>query len=752
MGKRIPSDEAQIRAAESWVQGSLFFETHDHDGILDESLARGVHLDHDHVRDALGLQHHHIEAVGRLVEQLGGLVHRVSSLHDWMHISLPIPDRMDDVSRVRKSPFLEGSLPPVVNNAPLEQMVHRVASALEAADLDSLVSHMMLVPEERDDDISMNSDASVQQEFKHAGRTLQQDDSQDTSDNQASSYLIGIGSPEMFTANASEAVRNLGMWMNSPVFALQCQGKESPYLVGKNTENCFLGVDVLLQPVTGVPGTSSADPLTIRFKNLNHFGKTCAEVPDLCASLNLSAPVTENTYLYGIPLYRYTEPNALYSGSTLFTANTTQGIGLNRNDLPTLIYNYYNASALTIRDLYGVDSAIQGSPENVQASLLAVGNAAAAVNVTAVDEYLGFLGLEPHSQLKIRDFGVQNNISVCSGSDNCLESMLDTQTLQSFAPNATTYFTPSSEGKNPKEVAQLFMSFLDDALTAKPQTQVASLSWTWDYVNTADLPIRELEGYLKKLAAVGMTILVSSGDSGASADSDGCYASTGNGPLISNFLSDAWPTVSPWVTSVGGTQLLALGEDLETEEVVCSGSTDGGITSGGGFSATWLNVSTPSWQQKAVSKYLKENNVTTFSGFPTSETPGFNPTGRGYPDIAAYAAYIPILDPSGAILQVSGTSLSTPLTASLFTLANQKLLDDGYNLIGYANPMLYWMADNCPEAFNDVTMGDNQSDEKGDLCQYGYPAAVGWDPVTGLGSINFNPFVDCVKLYQDLQR
>jgi tripeptidyl-peptidase-1 len=249
-----------------------------------------------------------------------------------------------------------------------------------------------------------------------------------------------------------------------------------------------------------------------------------------------------------------------------------------------------------------------------------------------------------------------------------------------------------------------------------------------------------LEGYLKKLAAIGMTILVSSGDSGASGDSEGCIS-----------LVSSWPAVSPWVTSVGGTQLLGLGEDLETKEVSCSSSTNGGPTSGGGFSGTWLNASTPSWQQKAVSKYLEENNATTFTGFPTLKTPYYNPGGRGFPDIAAYAAFIPILGPSGNMLPVSGTSLSAPLMASLFTLANQKLLRDGYSLIGYANPMLYWMAENCPEVFNDITIGNNQSGENGYLCQYGYPAAVGWDPVTGLGSINFNPFVECIKVYQDLK-
>lgn len=98
---------------------------------------------------------------------------------------------------------------------------------------------------------------------------------------------------------------------------------------------------------------------------------------------------------------------------------------------------------------------------------------------------------------------------------------------------------------------------------------------------------------------------------------------------------------------------------------------------------------------------------------------------------------------------MAGTSLSAPLAAGLFTLANQKLMSMGYQKIGYANPMLYWMADNCPSAFNDITIGDNQAGEEKTPCLVGFPAAPGWDAVTGLGSIKFDPFVECAMKYQD---
>ena len=79
---------------------------------------------------------------------------------------------------------------------------------------------------------------------------------------------------------------------------------------------------------------------------------------------------------------------------------------------------------------------------------------------------------------------------------------------------------------------------------------------------------------------------------------------------------------------------------------------------------------------------------------------GWNPTGRAYPDIAAYGAGFPIVDVDGEISATAGTSLSAPMAAALFSLANQALMRDGYDTIGYANPMLYWMGENCTDAIS----------------------------------------------------
>jgi tripeptidyl-peptidase-1 len=212
--------------------------------------------------------------------------------------------------------------------------------------------------------------------------------------------------------------------------------------------------------------------------------------------------------------------------------------------------------------------------------------------------------------------------------------------------------------------------------------------------------------------------------------------------------------LDPWVTAVGGTQFL----DGPDEAVSSSSTGADGCTSGGGFAGPSYPAelySTPAWQKKAVRRYLAENNATTFAAFPTAATPGWNPAGRAYPDISMYGAGIGLLnveDPDD-MKYSSGTSFSTPFLAAFFSLANEALLRDGYEVIGYANPMLYWMGENCTDALVDITVGSNQAGKTkfatGSECLFGFPAAPGWDAATGLGSVRFEPFVECAKRYQD---
>ena len=81
-----------------------------------------------------------------------------------------------------------------------------------------------------------------------------------------------------------------------------------------------------------------------------------------------------------------------------------------------------------------------------------------------------------------------------------------------------------------------------------------------------------------------------------------------------------------------------------------------------------------------------------------------------------------------------GTSASSPAFAGLLLQVRGALLSDpeceGIDVtFGHINPMIYWAAENRPDAFTDVTIGNNLFDgqARGNYissnCGYGFPAA-----------------------------
>ena len=97
-----------------------------------------------------------------------------------------------------------------------------------------------------------------------------------------------------------------------------------------------------------------------------------------------------------------------------------------------------------------------------------------------------------------------------------------------------------------------------------------------------------------KLSARGMSIIVASGDDGSA----GFLAR--NDPMSGcQHAAPEWPASSPYVTTVGATQLATDGSS--TYEIVCSAREGGVITSGGGFSDIY---SRPVWQKDAVAGFL----------------------------------------------------------------------------------------------------------------------------------------------------
>ncbi|KAH9021589.1 peptidase S8/S53 domain-containing protein [Lactarius hengduanensis] len=199
-----------------------------------------------------------------------------------------------------------------------------------------------------------------------------------------------------------------------------------------------------------------------------------------------------------------------------------------------------------------------------------------------------------------------------------------------------------------------------------------------------------------QLGTRGVSVLFSSGDYGV-----------GKGDCKTNAgtvrFTPVFPATCPYVTVVGGTTSF----DPEV----------GASLSGGGFSEHFRR---PMYQQQAVSTFL-DNLGQQYSGL-------YNAPGRAIPDIAAQALTIPIFL-KGQEINTRGTSCSTPIVAGIISLLNDYRLSQGKSPLGFLNPWLYGGGLN---GFNDIVSGSNPG------CNTdGFSAIVGWDPVTGLGTPDF---------------
>ena len=114
--------------------------------------------------------------------------------------------------------------------------------------------------------------------------------------------------------------------------------------------------------------------------------------------------------------------------------------------------------------------------------------------------------------------------------------------------------------------------------------------------------------------------------------------------------------------------------------------------------------------------------------------PGYNGAGRGYPDVTMQGYYYVVF--SGAQLYLaSGTSATCPAMAGIISTLNAARMRIGKGAVGFVHPALYKHASKFT---NDVVGGNNKCTQNGQICcTQGFYATPGWDPASGLGSINY---------------
>ncbi|KAH7876381.1 tripeptidyl peptidase A [Lentinula edodes] len=208
------------------------------------------------------------------------------------------------------------------------------------------------------------------------------------------------------------------------------------------------------------------------------------------------------------------------------------------------------------------------------------------------------------------------------------------------------------------------------------------------------------------LGARGVTLTFSSGDGGVGDGiSDPAFQTclTNDGKNETRFLP-VFPSSCPYVTSVGGTRGIP-------EEAA--------FFSGGGFS---FYFDRPWYQDRAVNEFLETLGEHTYSDL-------FNRySSSAYPDVSAQGVNFRVFIGSKPYL-ISGTSASSPTFAGIVALLNDARLHAGLPPLGFLNPLLYKRG---AEALNDVTVGNNPG-----CGTNGFNATEGWDPVSGLGTPNF---------------
>ncbi|KAI0744158.1 family S53 protease-like protein [Daedaleopsis nitida] len=297
-------------------------------------------------------------------------------------------------------------------------------------------------------------------------------------------------------------------------------------------------------------------------------------------------------------------------------------------------------------------------------------------------------------------FSVENLDGGSDAGAGTIEASLDVQYTVGLATGVPTSFV--SVGNNNQDGIGGFFDVIKSLLEqdAPPLVLTTSFGMDEDVFQQSPELAQSLCNAYAQLGARGTSVIFASGDGGVSGSQprDSCEA-----------FVPTFPSSCPFVTSVGSTQGVP-----ETAAPFSSG----------GFSNLFAR---PDYQSAAVDAYLATLGSTNANLF--------NATGRAYPDVSTQGAQFQV-NVAGTVQPLSGTSASSPTFASVVALLNDRRLAAHLSPLGFLNPLLY---SNASAAFNDITTGSNPG-----CGTQGFPAAAGWDPVTGLGTPDFDKLASVV--------
>jgi subtilase family serine protease len=507
-----------------------------------------------------------------------------------------------------------------------------------------------------------------------------------------------------------------------------------------------------------------------------------------CAAV-LAGPASARTHGHAIPLAAQAPDEGAQAAGAGGTGHACDAPAA--PDAPAGVPEPYYYSAYhcyrpaDIARAYGVD-ALQGDPSDASAGLKGAGQ-----TIVLVDSYgsptathdlqvfhdsfypdLPAPSFEQICQAGCKDYkNVGNGQSGSGGAAGWAgEANLDIEWAYAMAPLAHIVLlaVPPAETEGVQGFPNLFKA-ISDQIDRSPDGTVFSMSFgvTEETFtgSSAKSQLAKFDAVFKKGLARNDTFLASSGDDGSAGVSKQHRDS-----VYYDHPTAGWPATSPWVTAVGGTQLMQdwrwdpqsltpFNADSSRNAPFFNWDDTPGETTEPAWNEPWLPAATGGGESRLYGAPTWQSGVTNGDGNA--------PAGRGVPDVAwdaavnggvlVYTSFFPSVNRGGWHVY-GGTSASSPQFAGVVALVNESRKDAGKGPIGWLNPLLYQQVDQST-AFRDITtqtfgsganaftVDSNQLYQETDGEPVtpgpvpGMPVTSGWDETTGFGVPNSGSLV-----------
>jgi subtilase family serine protease len=362
----------------------------------------------------------------------------------------------------------------------------------------------------------------------------------------------------------------------------------------------------------------------------------------------------------------------------------------------------------------------------------------------------------------------------CAAANWSGEATLDIEWAYSIAPRAHLVLlaVPPAETEGVQGLPNLFKA-ISSEIDATPAGTLFSMSFgitEQTFGGAAGSQTSKFDAVFQKGLAKHDNFFAASGDNGSTGTSKQ-HKDSG----IYSYPTVGWPASSPYVVSVGGTQLQRGWRWNPSSNVAFTANRDfnpaywqwtsgadseavwneswGPIGTGGGASALY---SRPSWQSNVAGSY-GDHRIVPDTAWNAAVNGGVDVYITAYPQFNCGNS-------TGCWTIYGGTSAATPQTAALVALANTARSAAGKGPVGFLDPILYGglgasaYSDIVPQHYgtapatfagSEVGVSGSVNKSVGDLVDNqmwevpvaGYPTSSGYDATTGWGTPRAPAFV-----------